>query len=133
MSARSLFHSPKKKFSVAEDKLYSRESLIYNATEDLLVQMEKRNVTKSELARSLSKSLSFVSQILSGKRNMTLRTLSDVCFELKCKPRIVLEDLEEECAAPSSNYLTMRGLPSGAVVDDPSDAQIAFGNPECSQ
>lgn len=70
----------------AEKKLISREELIYNLTEDLLVLLEDKGVTKAELAKKLGKSRSYVTQLLSGSRNMTLGTLSDICYELSAKP-----------------------------------------------
>lgn len=80
MTARRLFTS--KKFDRREERLFAREKLIYNTTEDILIILEKRGISKQELAKKLGKSRSFVTQVLSGARNMTLGTLSDVCFEL---------------------------------------------------
>lgn len=55
--------------------------------------MEKRWVqNKAQLAERLGKSKAYVTQVLSGSRNMTLRTLADFAFalgfrvELKARP-----------------------------------------------
>lgn len=72
--------------NAVESKLIAREELIYNLTEDLLVLLEDKGVTKAELAKKLGKSRSYVTQLLSGNRNMTLGTLSDICYELRAKP-----------------------------------------------
>ena len=80
--------SAKAKVSKAEAKEVAREELIYHLTEDLLVMLERRGLSKADLARRLNKSPSFVTQVLSGSRNMTLRTLSDICYELDIKPII---------------------------------------------
>ena len=90
MSAKDLFYSAGHEFSRAEARTYAREDLIYNVTEDLLVQMEQLSVTKLELARRLGKSRSYVTQMLSGARNITLGSLSDVCFALGIKPDVQL-------------------------------------------
>lgn len=89
MSAKDLLHGAGHEFSRAEARAYAREDLIYNVTEDLLVQMEELGVTKLELARRLGKSRSYVTQMLSGARNMTLGTLSDICFELGITPQVI--------------------------------------------
>ena len=47
--------------------------------------MEKEDVTKAELAKRLGKSKAFVTQMLSGSRNMTIHTLADVAFVLGYK------------------------------------------------
>ncbi len=92
MSARDLFYSEGKEFSNAEEKAYAREDLVYNVTEDILLLLEDTNISKKELARRLGKSRSFVTQILSGTRNMTLGSLSDICFVLGIKPRLNFAD-----------------------------------------
>lgn len=89
---RDMFFAPETHFSRAEDRALAREDLIYNVTEDLLVLMERLDVSKKELARRLGRSKSYVTQLLSGARNMTLGTLSDVCFALDTAPRITLLD-----------------------------------------
>lgn len=67
---------------MSTDKQYAQDSLIFDVTEDLLLAMEDRGVTKKRLAEKLGKSKASVSQMLSGERNMTLRTLASICFEL---------------------------------------------------
>lgn len=86
--ARNMFHPADKEFSRAEDRALAREELIYNVTEDLLVLLEKLGVSKVELARHLGKSRAYITQLLSGSRNMTLGTLADICFTLGVSPRI---------------------------------------------
>lgn len=66
-----------------------------NVTEDLLVEMDKQEVSKAELGRKLSKSKAYIGQTLNGERNITLATLSDICFELELKPKIVFEHTNE--------------------------------------
>jgi len=90
MSAKGMFYPEKKEFSEAEEKAFAREALVYNVTEDLLVIMENLEVSKKELSERLGKSKSFVSQVLCGARNMTLGTLSDVCFSLGIVPKVKL-------------------------------------------
>ncbi len=90
MSARDMFYSKGKDFSNAEDKTYAREDLVFNVTEDLLLMLEALSLSKAELARRLCKSKPYVTQILSGSRNMTLGSFSDICFALGFKPEIKL-------------------------------------------
>lgn len=91
MSAKDMFFSKNTTFRVAEKRAYAREELVYNVTEDILVTLEDMGVSKKELAYRLGKSRSYVTQILSGARNMTLGTLSDICFALGIKPKITIE------------------------------------------
>jgi transcriptional regulator with XRE-family HTH domain len=127
MSAKDMFYKAGTEFSNAEDRVFAREELVYNVTEDLLVILEDMDVSKQELARRLGKSRSYVTQILSGARNMTLGTLSDVCFTLGIKPKVVLPvqpavkavEVEmgvhwEDESAQRQNYLSLK---SENVVD----------------
>lgn len=93
--------------SKAEERLYARESLIYNVTEDLLVILEDKGVSKSELARRLGKSRAYVTQVLSGSRNMTLGSLSDFCFALDIEPKIVLPVGPEPVGDETWHYKTV--------------------------
>ncbi|MCG7531408.1 helix-turn-helix domain-containing protein [Psychrobium sp. MM17-31] len=88
MSAKDMFYSTAKDFSNAEEKAYAREDLVFNVTEDLLLILEDLSISKAELARRLGKSKSYVTQILSGSRNMTLGSFSDICFVLGFKPEV---------------------------------------------
>lgn len=83
--------------SEANAKLVAQEMLIAEITESLWGVLEHTGVSKSELAARLGTSKGHVSQVLSGSRNMTLRTLSDLCFALKAKPRVSI-DLDTEDA-----------------------------------
>jgi len=100
MSAKDMFYSKGKDFSNADEKAYAREDLVFNVTEDLLLMLEDLSISKAELARKLGKSKSYVTQILSGSRNMTLGSFSDICFVLGFKPEI---KLPVEPANPSQN------------------------------
>ncbi|MEC6831250.1 helix-turn-helix domain-containing protein [Photobacterium toruni] len=88
MSARDMFYKENTFFNNAEERAYAREDLVFNVTEDLLVMLDELNISKTELARRLGKSKSYISQILNGSRNMTLGSFSDICFALNFKPEI---------------------------------------------
>ncbi len=59
-------------------RLLRQEELILEATEGLVEAIDAQGLSRSELARRIGKSKAFVSQALSGRRNMTLRTLADL-------------------------------------------------------
>lgn len=63
-------------------KLWQQERCIFEATERLCELMELHRVSRSELAKRLGKSKGYVTQLLDGSANMTLRTLSDVYLAL---------------------------------------------------
>lgn len=81
--------------SRAKDRQYKQDELIFNVTEDLVIAMEDAGLTQSDLARALGKSKSYVTQVLSGARNMTLKTLADLCFAIGVEPQVVFTNSEE--------------------------------------
>lgn len=77
-------------------RLTSQEELILDVTELILEEMEQKGISKSQLANMLNTNKSHITQLLRGSRNMTLRTVSDIFFELDCK--LVIDAIpSEEC------------------------------------
>lgn len=63
--------------SAKNRRLYREEKLILDATEQICEVMASKELTRADLAERLEKSRGFITQVLSGTRNMTLRTLAD--------------------------------------------------------
>lgn len=60
----------------------AEERLILEATELIEELLEQQGINRKELADRLGKSKGHVSQLLSGERNLTLKTLADLAFTL---------------------------------------------------
>jgi transcriptional regulator with XRE-family HTH domain len=74
--------TPKTSKKIDYERLVAQETLILEATETIVDLLEQQRMTRQELAARLGKSKGFVSQLLSGERNMTLRTLADLGYVL---------------------------------------------------
>lgn len=59
-------------------RLLAQERLILQTTERIVELMQQQNVTRTELAKRLGRTKGWVSQLLAGEANFTLRTLADV-------------------------------------------------------
>lgn len=66
-------------------KLMAQGDLIMEVTETLCELLEKEKVSRKELAERLGKSKGFISQLLNGGRNLTLRTVADILHVLGYK------------------------------------------------
>lgn len=112
----------RKEGSVARKRARQFNRFAFNVAQDILLAMETIGVSKSELARRLSKHKSFVTRLLSGDQNMTLRTLSDIAFILEIEPRIyfppvsvqTLTTVEVGQAAPQSLATATNAWPKAA-------------------
>jgi len=63
-------------------RLLNQESLILEATELICELMQRQGISRRELADRIGRTRGFVSQLLNGSRNMTLRTLADLAYAL---------------------------------------------------
>jgi transcriptional regulator with XRE-family HTH domain len=79
------------KSSGDDRRLLRQEELIVEATEAIAAAMESLGITQKELATRLGCTKGYVSQLLGGGRNLTLRTLSDVAQALESEVRIELQ------------------------------------------
>ena len=77
--------------SAKNRRLLREEELILDATELLTAAMEDAQLSKSGLAARLGKTKGFVSQVLSGNRNLTLRTIADIADALGFRVRLQKE------------------------------------------
>lgn len=64
------------------DPAYWTERAILRVTEEIFVEMEKRGIQRSELARRLGTSPAYVTKILRGKANFTLESLARIAHAL---------------------------------------------------
>lgn len=80
--------------------LYNQEALILQATELLSTIMDDGDISKAELARKLGRSKAYVTQCLSGRQNLTLRTLADffTALERRLELGAVPADRQTGCA-----------------------------------
>lgn len=67
-----------------EMRLLQQEWLILEVTELVGNVMEEKGVRKKDLAEELGRSKGYITQLLDGRANMTLRTISDVMWALGC-------------------------------------------------
>ena len=69
-------------------RLLSIEALVAEASETIARLMAEQNVSKADLARRLNKSRAWVTQLLSGKANMTVRTLAEVVYAVDAELKL---------------------------------------------
>ena len=74
-------------------RLYEEERLILWATEAIAELMEKQGRTRADVAKALGTSRPNVTQLLSGSRNMTLRTLAALAHACGMRAEVKLEPL----------------------------------------
>jgi transcriptional regulator with XRE-family HTH domain len=94
---------------IERQRLLEEETLIAEATELISQMLDAQGVRRQELASRLGKSKGHVTQLLSGERNMTLRTLAAAAFALGARVELRHADVR----APRS-YISVTGVSRAA-------------------
>lgn len=76
------------------------EALVMSATESICEILEKNGMSRADLAREIGRTRGYVTQLLSGERNMTLHTLSDLAFACNARVTLAWEPLSHTLEAP---------------------------------
>lgn len=79
---------------VQDDPEFWTEHVLLELRTALLCRMKDRKIRRSELAEKMGKQRSYISKLLTGHHNSTLRTLVEACVALDCLPRFALQELE---------------------------------------
>jgi transcriptional regulator with XRE-family HTH domain len=97
-------------------KLLAIEGLVAEASETIAGLMDQRGVSKADLARSLGKSRAWVTQLLSGKANMTVRTLAEVVHALGAEVKLLAQAPAWKAAIKTQKRrVAARGVQDGQV------------------
>lgn len=80
-------------------KQLSVDTLVAEASELIARLMAKENLSKADLARRLNRSRAWVTQLLSGRTNMTIRTLAEVSFALGAEVKLSPQPARETPAS----------------------------------
>ena len=84
----------------AYKRLLRQERLILEVTETLARALREERITRTELARRLGQTPSYVAKALDGRKNLTLRTIADITAALALKPSF---QLVSERTAPDTS------------------------------
>jgi len=97
MNSEEWFKEKLDKFK--DDVDFLTEKAILGFTEQLVSHMEKNGITRAELARRLNVSKAFVTKLLNGNPNLTIKTMVSLARILDCDLKVDL------LAATSPEYL----------------------------
>lgn len=85
-------------------KLYFREDLIFEITEEICKVMEEKGISKAELSRIAGVSKSNITQLLSGDHNMRLTTVADLLYALDSKMAVSAVPLDIDSIIESITF-----------------------------
>jgi len=65
-------------------RLYQQERAIQELTDMVCEIMQKKDVSRTELAHRLGRTKGYITLLLDGRAKMTVRTISDIFTALNC-------------------------------------------------
>ena len=71
-------------------RLLREEELILDVTEAVSAAMQEAGISKAQLAKRMGRTKGFITQLLSGGRNLTLRTLAGLADALEARVTITI-------------------------------------------
>jgi transcriptional regulator with XRE-family HTH domain len=86
--------------------------------------LKEKGLTQTDLAARLSKTKAFVAQLLDGRANMTLRTISDVMCALGHSLNVTAGPLSVQAIRPETMVITMDWKP--APIDYSQTSQVDY-------
>ena len=113
-----LMRDPKRRAAIEE------EGFLLELAEDIYIRMEKRGMTKADLARKLGVSRARITQFFNGTGNMTLRTLYklshalnyEIAFSFESNLPISIAEARFEKCYNSNLFSNLKPISSQEIV-----------------
>ena len=105
---------------------YEEERLILWTTEAICEAMEERGLNRAAIAGKLGTSRANVTQLLSGSRNMTLRSLAGLAYACGMRLEPGLVELAESVFTPIKDHTIalVRPVVSFPAVEDATELRV---------
>ncbi|MDE2873837.1 MAG: helix-turn-helix transcriptional regulator [Gemmatimonadota bacterium] len=87
-------------------QFYEEERLILWTTEEIAGAMVDQGISRADIAERIGTSRANVTQLLSGSRNMTLRSLARLAYACGMRAVIQLEDMADSVFTPAEDHAT---------------------------
>jgi hypothetical protein len=98
-------------------RMMAQGDLIMEVTETLCELLENEKISRKELADRLGKTKGFVSQLLYGGRNLTLRTVADILHVLGYKVALTPQKIHGESSDTSARSKGVKVTKKAQVVN----------------
>ena len=99
-------------------RLLQQEDAILEVTELICEIMEEDNVSRSQLAHRLGKTKGYITQLLDGSANMTIRTIADVFGALGRTIHFGYDRSQRQVGVPQIRWNVPLGIARDISEDD---------------
>lgn len=111
------------------ERLMMQEDLIMDITEDFCELLEIEKINRSTLAKIMGKTKGYISQLLNGGRNLTLRSLADLAYYLgysisiQFNKKAIMDDKNSFTLGWNLTHKSKLSLENITVADDYSSSR----------
>jgi len=117
MKAAKWFTDKLKEFQ--DDREFRTEQVIIDFTEKVVAVMRERGMSRVELAQRLGVSKAFVTKLLNGKSNLTIRTIVAITDALGCE---LVVDIPPRAKAHHERLRKTKQETSAAYCHEPGES-----------
>ena len=116
-------------------QFYEAERLILWTTEEIAEAMVVQGLSRADIADRIGTSRANITQLLSGSRNMTLRSLAKLAYACGMRAAIQFEELSDGVFTPVEDHTTapqvaqLRYLSEEAMPELPFDCSVLTAVP----
>lgn len=110
----------------AHMRLFQQERAIYEVTELIEVLMGELGVSRADLAKRLGKTRGWVTQLLDGEANKTVRTVADVLAVLGHEFRSFSQPIRISTEAADARIHARSVAPSAGIEIDPRTNSVGI-------
>ena len=107
-------------------RLYEEERLILWTTEEIAGAMVDQGISRADIAERLGTSRANVTQLLSGSRNMTLRSLARLAHACGMRAAIHFEELADSVFTPAEDHSTTPYFARLTFFPDEAPPELSF-------
>lgn len=107
------------------DPDYVASGLIVDLTEEISAVMEERKMNRSALAKKLKCSTAYITKLLRGEENLTIKKIAQIAIALELEPKISLDGRNQKVQI-SNEAFTVRFL-SSEIFTPGNVFAVSFG------
>ena len=115
---KGLYYELVERFGI--ERQMAEEGLILDVSQQLFEVMEDKGVTRAELASRLGCSKAYITKLLGGPSNMTLRKVAEVFHALGCVIKLKAVPAEEE-----TDWECVKTHPARRPQDTPATSKVS--------
>ncbi len=108
-------------------KIFQQEALILKVTHMIWGWMEEKGISRSDLAGRLGRTRGYISQVLAGDKNLTIRTIADIATAMDTQADFSLRPLGGFEAETNVIQFRWNLMPSTTVSVDSTAGALVDG------